>query len=137
MNTVDVTYLNGLRCEATHLKSGNQLITDAPTDNHGKGEAFSPTDLIAASLLTCMITVMGIKAENKGLVKEMGKVTGSVKKIMVDQPRRVAQLNVTLVFEDQRLSTTDRKLLESTAMNCPVAKSIHPDINQQVQFQYS
>lgn len=136
MTTATVSYLNGLRCEATHEKSGQQLITDAPTDNHGKGEAFSPTDLVATGLLTCMVTVIGIKAEAKGFEKDLGNVTGSVEKIMGDHPRRIVQLNVVLRFENHRLSPSDRSLVEHTALHCPVAKSIHPEINQQVRFEY-
>lgn len=134
MNTASFKYLGGLRTEATHLKSESVIVTDAPTDNHGKGEAFSPTDLVAAALVTCMITVMGIKAEKHGF--EMGEVTGATKKVMADAPRRVAQITVDITFKGHRLSSTDKNILEQTALSCPVAHSLHPDITQLVQFHY-
>jgi len=132
LNTAEFTYLGELRTEATHLKSDTTIVTDAPTDNHGKGEAFSPTDLVASALVTCMITVVGIQANKHGW--DLGKVSGTVKKIMVDGPRRIGQLNVTLEFRDHRLSGTERALVQQTALHCPVAMSLHPDISQQVQF---
>ena len=134
MNTAEVVYQGDLRTEATHLRSENTLITDAPVDNNGKGEAFSPTDLVATGLVTCMITVMGIKAEKKGL--KMGEVRGSVKKIMADAPRRIVRLDVEIHFKHASLSGSERMLLETTAMNCPVAKSIHPEIMQNIKFIY-
>lgn len=132
MNTIEFQYQGQLRTGATHLKSGNSLTTDAPVDNHGKGETFSPTDLVATALVSCMITVMGIKAEKHGC--DMGEVTGSVKKVMADNPRRIGQLNVVIEFQGHRLSGQERALMQQTALNCPVAKSLHPDITQQVQF---
>lgn len=134
MNTADFKYLGELRTESTHLRSGNSIVTDAPTDNHGKGEAFSPTDLVATSLVTCMITVMGIKAEKHGM--DMGEVTGTVKKVMASEPRRVAQLNVEITIKGHRLSSNERNILEKTAITCPVSHSLHPDINQHVKFSY-
>lgn len=126
--------MGGLRTEATHLRSGKVILTDAPVDNHGQGEAFSPTDLVGASLVTCMITVMGIKAEKHGM--EMGEVAGTVKKVMASNPRRVAQLNIEISLKGHRLSSTERNILEQTAITCPVAHSLHPDITQQVKFSY-
>ena len=134
LNTADFKYLGGLRTEATHLRSDTSILTDAPTDNHGKGEAFSPTDLVASSLVSCMITVMGIKADKHNM--DMGEVSGTVKKIMASEPRRVAQLNVEIAFKGHRLSSTERNILEKTALTCPVAHSLHPDITQQVKFSY-
>ena len=134
MNTAEITYESGLRTAATHLRSGESLNTDAPTDNNGKGEAFSPTDLTATSLVSCMLTMMGILAERKGI--NMGSVQGTVKKVMAEAPRRIAQLKVEVTFAKHNMSMGDRQLMEQTAINCPVAKSLHPDIVQQVKFKY-
>lgn len=134
MTRSEVFYEGNLRCRARHVKSGEEIITDAPTDNHGKGEAFSPTDLVGTSLLTCMITVMAIKAENQGY--DMGKVKGYVEKHMVGGPRRVQRLDVIIEFEDHRLSEPQRISLEHTALHCPVAVSLHPDIQQNTRFIY-
>lgn len=135
MNTVESVYQGALRTQSTHIRSGDTLLTDAPVDNNGKGEAFSPTDLIATGLLTCMITVMGIHAEKKDL--DMGKVTGTVKKVMVDMPRRIGQLNVEITFENSSLSPGQRKVLENLALQCPVAKSLNPEIIQSTKFIYA
>ena len=135
MHRAEVVYKGELRTEATHLRSENQLITDAPVDNNGKGEAFSPTDLVATGLLSCMITVMGIKAKKMGY--DMGEVEGSVKKTMADAPRRICRLDVEINFKKNSLSLAERKILERTAIHCPVAMSIHPDISQNIKFNYS
>ncbi len=132
--TSTIEYLGELRTEAIHVRSSNKIITDAPTDNHGKGEAFSPTDLLATSLVSCMITVMGIKAGKNEIA--MGQVKGSVEKIMASGPRRVKELNVHLTFSDYDLNEAEKKFLEDTAINCPVAKSIHPDITVNLKFTY-
>lgn len=134
MDTAEITYQGALRTVATHLKSGNEIVTDAPTDNNGKGEAFSPTDMVAASLVSCMITVMGIAAERRGL--NMGKVNGTVKKVMASGPRRIQQLIVRIEFAQHNLSTAERSFLEQIGINCPVALSLHPDLVQQVHFHY-
>ena len=134
MNTAESVYRGALRTQSTHIRSKETLVTDAPVDNNGKGEAFSPTDLIATGLLTCMITVIGIHAEKNDF--NLGKVTGSVKKIMVDLPRRIGQLNVEITFERDSLSPTQRKVLENIAIHCPVAKSLHPEIIQNTKFIY-
>jgi len=134
MNTAKVDYQGELRTLATHLRSEDTLITDAPVDNNGKGEAFSPTDLVATGLVSCMITVMGIKAQKKDW--KLGEVEGSVKKVMADTPRRICRLDVEIHFKKNSLSLTERKVLEATAINCPVAKSIHPEIIQNVKFVY-
>jgi uncharacterized OsmC-like protein len=134
LSTCTVKYLGDLRTEATHTKSGHSFVTDAPTDNHGKGEAFSPTDLIAASLLTCMITVMGIAAKGRGW--DMGEVDGEVKKTMTGNPRRVASLHTKIRFKNNHLNESQRHLLEQIAIDCPVAKSLDPAIEQPVEFEY-
>ncbi len=132
--TSTIEYLGELRTEAIHALSSNKIITDAPTDNHGKGEAFSPTDLLATSLVSCMLTVMGIVSEKREIT--MGKVQGSVEKIMASGPRRVSELHVHITFSEYELNEAERKILEDTALNCPVAKSIHPDITVNLKFTY-
>ncbi len=126
MVEIKLTYEGDLHCSATHLPSGNTLVTDAPLDNNGRGQAFSPTDLVATALGSCMATVIGIVARRKELPVE--GMTVNVRKIMSeDLPRRIHRLELDLQIP---LSAThpDRKLLESAANGCPVHHSIHPDI---------
>jgi uncharacterized OsmC-like protein len=136
MNTgMTVIYEGNLRTRAEHLKSGNTLITDAPVDNHGKGEAFSPTDLLCTSLASCMITLMGITAEAKGI--KLGNVKANIEKVMYSEPRRVGEIHVALNVQDMMYSPKDKSILENAALSCPVAKSIHPEIKQVISFVYS
>jgi len=130
-----INYEGHLRNRAVHLRSGNELITDAPTDNHGKGEAFSPTDLLCASLASCMITLMGIAAESKGIV--VRSIRADIEKVMYSEPRRVGEIHINLTIEDKGYSEKERSILENAAKTCPVAKSIHPDIRQVVEFRYA
>ncbi len=130
--TSQVLYKNGLRTSAIHLKSGTNIITDAPTDNHGKGEAFSPTDLVATALASCMLTIMGIKADAKGLDIEGTKA--DITKVMASGPRRISEAKVTITMPKKGYSEDDKKLLEHAAKTCPVAKSLHPDLVQAVAF---
>ncbi len=126
MVEIKLTYEGDLHCSATHLPSGNTLVTDAPLDNNGLGLAFSPTDLLATALGSCMATVIGILAKRKGLAVE--GMTVNVRKFMSDdQPRRVKRLELDLQIP-LPASHPDRKLLESAAHGCPVHHSIHPDI---------
>ena len=131
--TSQIIYKGELRTVATHLQSQTVIETDAPTDNEGKGERFSPTDLLATSLGNCMLTIMGIKARDMGVNLEGTKV--GVTKIMKAEPRRVGGINVDFYFPDT-LETDDkqRTILERAALTCPVAKSIHPDIEMNVSF---
>jgi putative redox protein len=131
--TSKVVYNGQLRTQATHLRSGNNIITDAPIDNHGRGEAFSPTDLAATSLATCMLTVMGIYADGRGI--NMDNSTADVTKIMAENPRRIAEIHVD-VLVNATLADKERKQLEHIGLNCPVAKSLHPDIKQVIKFSY-
>lgn len=135
MKTASVIYQGHLRTEATHERSGSRFITDAPVDNQGKGEAFSPTDLMGVALLTCMITTMGIAAQGRGW--ELGHVEGDVVKVMASGPRRVQQLIVEIRFQDSPLDAEQRAVIEDIALNCPVAKSLHPDIVQETHFHYA
>jgi putative redox protein len=135
---VDVIYEGQLRCRATHGPSKTQLATDAPVDNHGRGESFSPTDLVATALGTCMMTLMGIVAERSKL--DIAGTTVHVVKEMIQEPvRRIGTLRVSIrVPADKaaRLSPDDRKKLETAALHCPVHKSLHPDIQTPIEFAY-
>ncbi len=126
MVTINLAYQGGLRCSATHAPSGNVIQTDAPLDNNGRGEAFSPTDLVATALGACMATVMGIVAERKGISLE-GLNVEVRKHMSTDSPRRIARLEVDLHMPVPS-SHPERKLLESAARGCPVHHSLHPDI---------
>ena len=134
MTTAKVTYQGELRTQSIHLQSNNQIITDAPVDNHGKGEAFSPTDLLASSLASCMLTIMGIKAASMDL--DISGSSAEVTKVMAAEPRRVSEVHVDIKFA-QSFDARTQKVLEQAALTCPVAKSIHPDIQQIVNFYYA
>ena len=134
MVQIDSKYEGQLRCSATHGPSGASLQTDAPKDNMGKGEAFSPTDLVATALGTCMLTTMGIVAQRNDIV--MTGATASVTKEMVTQPsRRIGRLGVTITVPGT-FSEDDRKRLEGAALACPVHKSLHPDVQIPVTFDW-
>ncbi len=131
--TASVIYQGDLRTKAQHLASGNTFITDAPIDNHGKGEAFSPTDLVATALASCMMTIIGIKAEAMAL--DMSALKADVTKIMSASPRRIAEVQITL-FMPAALDAKSRKILEAAAHTCPVAASLHPETKQTIVFTY-
>lgn len=133
MITSIVKYPGELRTEAVHVKSGNVIITDAPTDNHGKGEAFSPTDLVATALASCMISVMGIVSMKEGITKTDG-ATAEVTKIMYADPRRIGEIHVKLMMPKNNFSDKEKKMYEHAAHTCPVAKSLHPDLKQVITF---
>ena len=134
MHTSEVVYKGELRTSAVHIKSGQQIITDAPVDNNGKGEAFSPTDLLATSLGTCMLTVMGIVAKRHNINMDGTKV--EILKVMAAHPRRVSELHLTMFFPSNNYSQKEKDILEHTELTCPVAKSLHPDIKQKTRFHY-
>lgn len=134
MPTSKVLYLGGLRSKSTHLASGNDIVTDAPVDNHGKGEAFSPTDLLATSLGNCMITVMGIKANASGW--NIDGTTVEITKHMGTDPRRVVQIDAVVTFPANDFDDRTKKVLEHTALTCPVSKSLHPDLVQNITFHW-
>lgn len=131
-NTSTVVYLGELRTEATHTRSGSSILTDAPPDNQGKGTTFSPTDLLATSLACCMITVMGIKARDKGW--NMDGTQAEIIKEMASDPRRVQAARVRLTFPKGNWTDEQKKILEHTALTCPVAKSLHSDLLQDIDF---
>lgn len=132
--TSSVLYNGELRTECTHLRSQSSFETDAPPDNNGKGERFSPTDLMATSLATCMVTVMGIKARSMGF--DLNGIKVDVEKIMKADPRRVGGINLfyTIPEELQRLDKKEIAILKNTGINCPVQKSIHPDIEVNIDW---
>ena len=134
MNTSEIIYKGELRTAAIHLTSGQVIITDAPTDNNGKGEAFSPTDLLATSLGCCMLTVMGIVAKRHDINMDGTKV--EILKVMTDNPRRVSEIHADIHFPENNYSQKEKELLERTALTCPVAKSLHPDIQQKTRFHF-
>lgn len=129
--TSKVVYLGDLRTECTHLRSGSTYITDAPVDNHGKGEAFSPTDTVATGLANCMITVMGIKARDLGV--DLTGSTAEVTKHMAASPRRISKIELNM-YLPAAVGEKHRKILENTGRTCPVALSLHPELEQVVQF---
>jgi uncharacterized OsmC-like protein len=132
--TSKVTYIGNLRTENVHLKSGNSFLTDAPIDNNGKGEAFSPTDTVATGLANCMLTVMGIKARSMNV--DMSNSTAVVTKTMASDPRRISKIDVkvNLPFKaDQKTKI----ILENTAETCPVVYSLHPDIIVSMTFNWT
>ena len=131
---IENSYVGGLRTSSTHLKSGENIITDAPIDNNGKGEAFAPTDLVSSALCSCMTTVMGICAEKGGF--KMPNSSAKITKIMSQEPRKIKEIHVQLDFEENNLSEAQKKKLKEVGENCPVAKSLHPDINQVINFNF-
>lgn len=130
--TSTVQYPGNLRTEATHLKSGDTLLTDAPTDNHGLGETFSPTDLVATALASCMLTVMGIKAH--AMSKSMDGASAEVTKVMQSGPRRIQRVEVTLHVPIGKFTAEERELLERIGRGCPVARSLSEQTEQRVTF---
>ena len=133
MTTSIVRYLGELRTSSMHLQSGTEILTDAPTDNNGKGEAFSPTDMVANSLATCMITIMAIKARDMDI--ELKGTTAEVTKVMAAEPRRISEIHI--VFQMNLVGDDKTKtILERTARTCPVHFSLHPDIKKEIVFNW-
>ncbi|MBA2746681.1 MAG: OsmC family protein [Flavisolibacter sp.] len=132
--TSTVVYNSELRTTCTHLRSGSEFETDAPTDNNGKGERFSPTDLMATSLATCMITVMGIKARSMNI--ELDGIKINVEKIMKAEPRRVGGIHLFFHIPEslQHLEEKSIHILKQTGINCPVQFSLHPDIEVNIDW---
>jgi putative redox protein len=130
--TSKVVYQGNLRTQLIHLHSGTQIITDAPLDNQGLAQSFSPTDLVATALGSCMMTVMGIKARDMQL-----DLTGTeieITKVMAANPRRISEVHATFKFAPNNFTDKDKTILENTARTCPVAVSLHPDIKQVLEF---
>lgn len=131
--TVQTRYLGNLRTEAQHLQSGNKITTDAPVDNNGKGEYFSPTDLLAASLGSCMVTIMGIAGRTHGFSVDGTDIR--ITKVMGTAPRRVVEIVVELDFP-MDYEPKVKRIIEASARECPVANSLHPDLKQTIVFNY-
>lgn len=135
MTKMKTVYKGGLRTEIEHFQSGTKIITDAPLDNHGKGESFSPTDLFASSLGSCMLTIMGISAQSYGFSLE--GTTIETEKIMGTDPRRVVELKLDITFpKGNNYTPQQKRVIESAARSCPVANSVHPDIKKTITFNY-
>ena len=131
--TSKITYEGGLRTKALHIQSGNSIVTDAPIDNQGKGEAFSPTDLVATALASCMLTIMGIVAERNS-VKLKG-TTAEVEKIMGTMPRKISEIKIKIFFNKNFDKITKRKL-EGAALTCPVSNSLNKNLKESIKFIY-
>lgn len=134
MATVKTTYLGDLRTENIHLQSGSKIITDAPTDNRGKGEAFSPTDMLETALGNCIMTIMGIKAMDNGI-----DITGTklnITKVMADNPRRVQEVIMEFNFPKKGYNKQEKQLIESVAGTSPVPLSVHPELKQTIIFNW-
>lgn len=131
--TSKITYLGDLRTSSIHLQSGTEILSDAPTDNHGRGEAFSPTDLVANALGSCMISIMAIKSKDLGL--DLIGSTVSVTKIMQAEPRKIAKIIIVI---DMSIATIEKNkiILERAAMTCPVFLSLNPDIEKEISFNW-
>ena len=133
--TSKIEYEGSLRTIATHLQSGTTIETDAPVDNQGKGERFSPTDLVATALGSCMLTIMGIKARDMDI--DLKGVTIEVQKNMKTDPRRIGSVDLVFHFPKSiQLDEKQKTILRNAALTCPVAKSLHPDLEQNVAFSW-
>ena len=133
-HSIENIYLGELRTQSKHLKSSDIIITDAPTDNNGKGDAFSPTDLVASALCSCMTTVMGICAEKNNF--ELPVSTAYVTKIMESYPRRISKIIIEINFDKNNLSDQQTEKLIAVAKGCPVAQSLSSDLIQEVKFNF-
>ena len=135
MITIETKYLGDLRTENVHLQSGAKIVTDAPCDNRGKGQSFSPTDLLATALGNCIMTIMGIKAMDNGI--DIVGTRLEITKIMASDPRRVAEVVVEFFFpQDKSYTEEERKLIESVAGTSPVPLSLHPELKQTIKFNW-
>ena len=134
MKTLESQYLGDLRTSCQHLRSGVKLVSDAPVDNNGKGASFSPTDLVAAALGSCMMTVMGIYADKTGI--ELKELHWDTTKIMASNPRRIERVVLNFYWSQPIADEKQIARLKEIALNCPVAKSLHPDLVQDVKFNF-
>jgi putative redox protein len=133
--TALLEYNGALRCNAVHEQSSSNMETDAPTDNRGRGERFSPTDLTCTSLGTCILTTMAIKASDMNI--ELAGTTASVQKYMSKEPpRRIIRIDVQVKFAELNVSDKDKQILEATGRACPVARSLHPEVDQQITYSW-
>lgn len=135
MTVMSAKYLGNLRMECKHEQSGAVILTDAPTDNHGKGEAFSPTDLVATALAACATTIMGLYAQNHGF--DITGTTVRIEKHMSADPRRIGRIDVVFSLPDKEYTDHQKQGLERAARTCPVHKSLHPDTEQNFVFEWA
>lgn len=134
--TSTVVYEGALRTNCLHLQSGTAILTDAPKDNHGKGESFSPTDLVATALAACAISIMGIKATAMGIDNKLIGTKVDVTKIMYAEPRRIGEIIIQFQFPENDFTEKEKKIFENAAMTCPVFLSLHPDIKKEISFSW-
>ena len=135
MTKMRTQYLGNLRTEIEHIQSGNKIITDAPLDNNGKGEFFSPTDMFSSSLGSCMLTIIGIAANTHGF--SIDGTTLEIEKIMAATPRRVAAIKIDVHFpKDANYTDKQKRIIEAAAKTCPVANSLHPDVIKNINYIY-
>lgn len=134
MCTSEVKYIGSLRTEARHFRSGNSIITDAPIDNNGKGEAFSPTDLVATSLASCMLTIAGIAAEKHGF--SIDGASADITKHMASDPRRICGIDIEIYLPKNGYSDKEKRIIEAACASCPVFQSLHPEIKINISYTY-
>jgi putative redox protein len=133
--TAKIEYKGDLRCECTHLQSGTVIETDAPTDNRGKGERFSPTDTVCIALATCIITTMALKANDMNI--NLKGTVADVTKYMILEPRRIGKIDIVLALKTENmLDQKDKNILERVGNNCPVAKSLHPNLEVNIEYNW-
>lgn len=130
----EVEYLGNLRTQAKHLKSGKTIITDAPVDNNGKGEAFSPTDLVSAALSSCMLTIMGIIAEREAI--DLTGMQSEVVKIMTSNPRKIREIQITFFHPTLKITDVQKQKLKNAALTCPVALTLSESVKQSITFNF-
>jgi len=131
--TSKVIYLGDLRTEALHIRSQNTILTDAPIDNNGKGEAFSPTDLVATALGSCVMTIMGIASNTHGI--DIKGATAEITKVMASNPRRISEIHIIITMP-KNYTDKEKVILERAAHHCPVAQSLHPDLKEVIEIKY-
>jgi uncharacterized OsmC-like protein len=134
MATISTEYLGSLRTQAVHTQSGNTILTDAPTDNNGKGEAFSPTDLLSSALCSCMMTIMGILAEREKI--DLKGLKAEVVKVMAENPRKVKEVRITFTHANLNATSEQKEKLKRAALTCPVALSLSDSLTQTVTFDF-
>ena len=134
MISISASYLGSLRTQAIHIKSGNTIISDAPPDNNGKGEAFSPTDLVCAALSSCMMTIMGMVAEREKI--DLTGLKSEIMKIMASNPRKIAEIQITFAHENLIATDEQKKKLKHAAETCPVALSLSEGLKQTIVFNF-
>lgn len=134
MATAEVIYKGELRTNAKHIRSGVEIITDAPVDNHGKGEAFSPTDLVSAALGSCMLTIIGLAAQTHNF--NINETKLEITKVMAENPRRISEIIIDFTLPHKNYTEKEKQIIEHSARTCPVSRSLHPDLKQTINFNF-